>query len=107
MKFDTVLDGFGGTGSVSYLFKMMGKEVTYNDILKSNYQAGISLIENNRFVLTNEDIQFLIHKNGFDYPSVIQETYSDIYYLNEENEWLDVIIHNIQMFSEYFYLIFI
>jgi adenine-specific DNA methylase len=100
IKFDTVLDGFGGTGSVSYLFKMMGKEVTYNDILKSNYQAGISLIENNKFVITKEDIKFLTHKNGFDYPSFVQETFRDIYYLNEENVWLDVIIHNIQMFSE-------
>jgi adenine-specific DNA methylase len=100
MKFDTVLDGFGGTGSVSYLFKMMGKEVTYNDILKSNYQVGISLIENNKFILTENDIKFLTHKNGFDYPSFVQKTFRDIYYLNNENEWLDVIIHNIQMFSE-------
>lgn len=100
IKFDSILDGFGGTGSVSYLFKMMGKEVTYNDILESNHQFGISLIENNKFVLTNEDIKFLIHKNGFQYPSFVQETFQDIYYLNQENEWLDVIIHNIQMLSE-------
>jgi len=100
IKFDTVLDGFGGTGSVSYLLKMMGKEVTYNDILKSNYQVGLSLIENSRFVLTKKDIKFLTHKNGFNYPSFVQKTFRDIYYLNDENEWLDIIIHNIQMFSE-------
>lgn len=100
IKFDTVLDGFGGTGSVSYLFKMMGKEVTYNDILESNYQVGISLIENNKFILTDDDLKFLLHKNGFVYPSLIQNVFEDIYYLNEENEWLDVIIHNIKMFSE-------
>ncbi|MDD5186894.1 MAG: DNA adenine methylase [Methanoregula sp.] len=100
LKFETVLDGFGGTGSVSFLLKMMGKEVTFNDILKSNYQAGISLIENNKFILTKNDIKFLIHKNGFEYPSFVQETFKDIYYLNDENEWLDVIIHNIQMLSE-------
>ena len=29
LEFDTVLDGFGGTGSVSYLFKLMGKQVTF------------------------------------------------------------------------------
>lgn len=37
LPFDTVLDGFGGTGSVSYLFELMNKKVTFNDILPSNY----------------------------------------------------------------------
>ncbi len=40
LKFNTVLDGFGGTASVSYLFKKMGKAVTYNDNLKFNYYIG-------------------------------------------------------------------
>lgn len=34
LNFTTVLDAFGGSGSVSYMYKKMGKEVTYNDILK-------------------------------------------------------------------------
>ena len=51
LKFDTVLDGFGGTGSVSYLFKMMGKRVTFNDVLHSNYQTGVAFIENNNVIL--------------------------------------------------------
>jgi adenine-specific DNA-methyltransferase len=37
LDFDSVLDGFGGTGSVSFLFKSMGKKVIYNDYLKFNY----------------------------------------------------------------------
>ena len=31
-EFHTVLDAFGGTRMVSYLFKRMGKRVTYNDL---------------------------------------------------------------------------
>ena len=31
LPFGTALDAFGGTGSVSYLFKQNGKRVTYND----------------------------------------------------------------------------
>lgn len=36
LPFNTVLDGFGGTASVSLLFKAMGKEVTYHDGLLFN-----------------------------------------------------------------------
>lgn len=100
LKFETVLDGFGGTGSVSYLLKRMGKKVTFNDILNSNYQAGIALIENNSTILKNKDIDYLLSKNGFKYPTFIQDTFKDIYYLNEENKWLDMVIFNIEKLSE-------
>ena len=100
LDFETVLDGFGGTGSVSYLFKLMGKKVTFNDILLSNYQTGIAVIENNGVKLREEDIEYLLHENGFDYPSVIQENFGNVYYLDDENKWLDIIIHNIHMLSE-------
>ncbi|MBZ0091994.1 MAG: hypothetical protein K8F27_07210, partial [Sulfuricellaceae bacterium] len=36
LPFNTVLDGFGGTASVSLLFKMMGKKVTFHDGLFCN-----------------------------------------------------------------------
>jgi len=100
LKFETVLDGFGGTGSVSYLFKLMGKEVTFNDALLSNYQTGIALIENDGVKLNENDINYLLHKNGFDYPDFIQKTFRDIYYLNSENKWLDTVVYNIYMLSE-------
>lgn len=100
LEFDTVLDGFGGTGSVSYLFKRMGKEVTFNDILLSNYQTGIAIIENDDIKLNKNDINYLLHENGFDYPTFIQKTFEGIYYLNNENEWLDIVIHNTYMLSE-------
>lgn len=100
LDFDTVLDGFGGTGSVSYLFKLMGKKVTFNDILLSNYQTGVAVIENNGVMLSEEDIEYLLHENGFDYPSFIQENFGNIYYLDGENKWLDIVIHNIYVLSE-------
>ena len=33
LSFETVLDAFGGTGSVGYMFKKQGKQVFYNDYL--------------------------------------------------------------------------
>jgi len=99
LEFETALDGFGGTASVSYMFKMMGKSVTFNDILSSNYQSGVALIENNSVTLDQPDIDFLLRENGFKYPSFIQETFRDIYYTDPENKWLDTISFNIEMLS--------
>ena len=100
LEFETVLDGFGGTASVSYLFKLMQKKVTFNDILSSNYHTGIALIENDFVKLNQFDLKFLLNKNGFRYPSFIQKTFKDIYYLHSENKWLDIVVFNIEMLSE-------
>jgi adenine-specific DNA methylase len=51
LEFDTALDLFGGTATVSYLLKMMGKAVTYNDCLRFNYLIGLALIENDEVML--------------------------------------------------------
>jgi adenine-specific DNA methylase len=99
LEFCTVLDGFGGTGSVSYLFKMMGKDVTFNDVLASNYQTGIAFIKNNSVKLDQSDIEFLLSENGFKYPTFIQDTFKDIYYFDFENKWLDIVNFNINMLS--------
>lgn len=100
LKFKTVLDGFGGSGIVSYLFKLMDKKVTFNDILASNHMAGIALIENESVQFTSEDLEFLLHKNGFKYPTFIQDNFRGIYYLSKENQWLDIVSYNIKMLSE-------
>lgn len=100
LKFDTVLDGFGGTGSVSYLFKLMGKKIVFNDVLWSNYQSGIALIENDSVILKQNDLKFLLQPNGFSYPSFIHDTFKGIYYLNSENKWLDMICFNIDKLSD-------
>lgn len=100
LKFRTVLDGFGGTASVSYLFKLMGKEITFNDILLSNYQTGIALVENDSVGLDQSDMKFLLHKNEFEYLTFIQDTFRGIYYLDRENRWLDMVSLNIEKLSE-------
>lgn len=100
LEFYTVLDGFGGTGSVSYLFKLMEKEVTFNDVLASNYQTGFAFIKNNSEKLDQSDIEFLLNENEFNYPTFIQDTFKDIYYFDLENRWLDIVNFNISMLSK-------
>ena len=63
LAFNTVLDAFGGTGSVSYMLKSKGKSVTYNDILKFNHIIGKALIENNNIKLTDTDVEYILYKN--------------------------------------------
>lgn len=96
LKFETVLDAFGGTGSVSYMFKKQGKQVFYNDYLKFNTIIGQALIENNDIFLEDGDLDFLFTKHlNIKYPTFIFDNFHDIYFTDEENEWLDLIVTNI------------
>ena len=96
LQFETVLDAFGGTGSISHKLKQEGKSVTYNDILKFNSIIGSALIENHQEVVTDLDIDLILGKTpGISYPNFIKTTFTDIYYTDEENEWLDIAIQNI------------
>ena len=94
-EFDTVLDIFGGTGVVAYMYKRKGKTVFYNDYLRSNYLVGLSLIENNTVRLTNDDLERLLRwQPDQDYNDFISKTFKDIYYTDEENRWLDMVVQN-------------
>lgn len=99
VEFDTVLDAFGGSGMVSCLFKHMGKRVTYNDLFRFNSIIGESIIENNIVILTDADVEYLLfpHQKSNNFVS---DTFHDIYFLDEENRWLDMVIGNIESFSK-------
>ncbi|MFN3533605.1 MAG: DNA adenine methylase [Candidatus Brocadia sp.] len=94
LKFESVLDVFGGTGSVSLLFKLHGKRVFYNDLLKFNQIIGIALIENSKIKVSGDDLKKVLTFNG-DYPDFIKREFKDIFFLDEENAWLDKIVTNI------------
>jgi adenine-specific DNA-methyltransferase len=100
LKFESCLDAFGGTASVSYLLKKMGKRVTYNDKLKFNYLIGKALIENQNFILLEKDIKKLTLNNF--YCNTVQNNFKDIYFLNNENKWIDKISGNIIHMNNYF-----
>lgn len=99
LEFESFLDLFGGSGIVGYVAKINGKEVIYNDYLKFNHQIGKAIIENNREILTNEDLIFILSEHDFKYPSFIQDTFSEVYFTDEENRWLDIVITNISKLS--------
>jgi adenine-specific DNA methylase len=101
LEFDSVLDAFGGTGCVGYMFKKNGKQVFYNDSLKFNYYIGLGIIENDEVVLNDGDIDFVLKKSAdIQYPNFIFETFQDIYFTDEENKWLDIIVTNIRRMDD-------
>ncbi len=103
INFTTCLDAFGGTGVVAYRLKQKGKQVNFNDILRFNYNFGKALIENNHTRLTPDEVYWLLQRHSdIDYPSFIEDTFSNIYFTDEENYWLDQTITNIyQLQDEY------
>lgn len=100
LDFRTCLDAFGGTGAVAYRLKQEGKAVTYNDLLHFNYEFGLALIENSHVRLSLEEIEWILtpHKE-LTYPRFVQETFSDIYFTDEENAWIDRTITNINQLT--------
>lgn len=96
LPFDTVLDAFGGTGAVAYLFKQHGKQVTYNDALAFNHQIGTALIENDARRLGDEQFERIMARDpSVDYDDFIERTFGGIYFTDRENRWLDVVAQNI------------
>jgi len=101
LNFDSVLDAFGGTGSVGYMFKCKGKEVTYNDILKFNSYIGTALVENSTVRLSQNDVGFVLqHHNTVEYPTFVRDTFDDVYFTHKENEWIDRVVMNISLLTD-------
>ena len=96
LPFHSVLDAFGGTGSVSYALKCEGKAVTFNDLLAFNHQIGLGLIQNRSVRLAENEIESVCARRpGTAYGDFIERTFEGIYFTSEENRWLDCAVGNI------------
>lgn len=89
LHFDTALDAFGGTSSVSLLLLSMGKHVTFHDALQFNAVSADALLRKDVTKnSTTRDLEHFINKirprKGF-----ISSTFDGMYYTREENLWLD------------------
>ena len=101
LDFTTCLDAFGGTGAVAYRLKQAGKQVTYNDVLRFNHAFGMALIENSTIRLGQDDIdQLLLRQSGVSYPRFVEDTFSGIYFTDEENARIDQTMTNIRRLAD-------
>lgn len=103
LDFHTALDVFGGSACVSHMLKRRVKGVTCNDLLRCNYLTGLALVENNASTLSRQTIDQLLRRDGRRrYDDIIARTFDDIYFLPEENRWLDMVCQNIAAMRDRF-----
>jgi len=96
LEFRTALDVFGGSACVAHMLKRRGKQVTCNDLLRSSYLSALALVENNDRRLNPATVDRLLRRHPRRrYGDFIQRTFRDIYFLDTENRWLDVVCQNI------------
>jgi adenine-specific DNA methylase len=102
IKFDSALDVFGGTASVSLLFKQKGKRVHYNDILSFNQIIGTALIANSKTTVTESELKKVFKSQPISRRKTIQNFYTDTFYLQKENIWLDNFIQKVATVDDKF-----
>lgn len=92
------LDAFGGSQSIAYLLKQLGKTTYTNDFLNFNYQIGKALIENPGELLTKEDLDILFSQNQNPSEYNLMETlYANLFFYPEEAAFLDSFRSNIPL----------
>lgn len=95
-EFTSALDAFGGTGCVAHMLKTSGKRVVYNDILGFNHAIGKALIGNRSVTLSEDGIRFVSTRDpAVEYPSFISDNFRSVFFLDGENERLDMAAANI------------
>ncbi len=93
--FDTFFDAFAGSNVVGYFIKTKGKSVTTNDFMAMSYLTSKAIIENSTIILENDEVEYLLtsnHNKGY-----ILNTFKDLYFSDEDNEFLDKVRHNISL----------
>ncbi len=96
LEFHTALDVFSGSACVGHRLKREGKAITCNDILSSNYLTALGLVENDQVRLSPNTVERLLRRDGRrTYDDFIARTFEGIYFLPEENRWLDLVAQNI------------
>jgi adenine-specific DNA methylase len=95
LDFTSALDLFGGTASVSYLLKRMGKEVTYNDYLHFNHLIGLALIENDETILNQDQIDAALTPVPKLSRRFVHDVFKGVYFTDQENQWIDNVVARI------------
>ncbi len=96
LHFNSVLDVFGGSGVVSFMFKRMGKCVTYNDYMRWNYYLAIAMIENDAVRLSSAEVAMLTEPVSRADAGFVTKTFRGIYFTERENLWIDSTVARLQ-----------
>ncbi|VBW55421.1 Adenine-specific DNA methylase [Burkholderia pseudomallei] len=101
IKGNTILDAFGGTGAVSHLWRSLGWEVTYNDVFAFNTISARAIFSDSTRLHPESAVCEFLHEvkpvNGF-----ISRTFDGLYFLPDENAWLDGLLGKLEEQDEAF-----
>jgi adenine-specific DNA-methyltransferase len=95
IPFDTALDGFSGSGCVSYLLKTMGKQVVSNDFLRFPATIARATVENSRIVLDGGTVARLCAPASR-HDHFIEDTFRGIFFTPADLRFLDRIWTNLR-----------
>ncbi|MBV1917478.1 MAG: DNA adenine methylase [Sphingomonadaceae bacterium] len=101
-EFESVLDLYSGTSSVSLLFRSMGKSVTANDYLKYNASIARLMLTTDHSSLEALDIGSLIADVFGDGDSAfnsVETEFEGIYFTSDENRQIDRFCSNIRKYD--------
>jgi len=94
---NVVLDAFGGSQSIAYTMKLLGKKTLTNDLLSFNNEIGKALIENSGITLNKEDLEVLFDENSnpqeFD---LMEKLFSGLFFIREEAAFADSFRSNVE-----------
>lgn len=101
-EFDSVLDLYSGTSSVSLLFRAMGKSVTANDYMQYNASTARLMLCADHSLLSALDIEAMVSHVFCDSdPSFnsVESEFEGIYFNTDENRQIDKFCSNIRHYS--------
>lgn len=95
IEFQTALDGFSGSGCVSYLMKAMGKQVTSNDFLNFSATVARATTENPGVTLTPDEFAALLVYDSR-HRRFIERTFTGIFFTPEDLRFMDRVWWNVR-----------
>ena len=98
LKVKTIFDAFSGSGVVSYHLKSLGYRVISNDFLKYSSTITKAVVENKNVNLASDEIGLLLSKNR-KAGNFVSEKFKDLYFSDEDNEFLDNTLANIELLT--------
>jgi adenine-specific DNA-methyltransferase len=92
----TVLDAFGGSQSIAYMMKQLGKRTLTNDFLSFNNHIGKALIENKDLQLASKDVDILFADNSCPEEfNLMESLFTDLFFTREEAKFADSFRSNV------------
>ena len=93
---NTVLDAFGGSQSVAYMMKQLGKRTLTNDFMSFNNHIAKALVENPNITLSSDDTDILFSENSNpEVYNLMESLFSDLFFTREEAAFADSFRSNV------------